>query len=107
MLQEFPPTFITRCLGFDESEEEFYFLWQEQQFSLKVDQNLKITAGALVRFQSSQGKFIPEKVVYTPPEGLKACGDALRWRKFNHSPSRFHCLKARHHILRSLSLIHI
>ena len=102
MLPEFPPTFIARCLGFDESEEEFHFLWQEQQFSLKADQKLKITEGALVRFQSSQGKFILEKIVYTPPEGLKVNGDALRWRKLNQFPSRFHCLKARHHILRSI-----
>ena len=83
MLPEFPPTFIARCLGFDEPEEELHFLWQEQQFSLQADQNLKITEGALVRFQSSQGKFIPKKVVYTPPVGLKANGDALRWRKLN------------------------
>ncbi|MFZ9115329.1 MAG: EF-P lysine aminoacylase EpmA, partial [bacterium] len=41
-------------------------------------------------------------VVYTPPAGLKANGDALRWRKLNQFPSRFHCLKARHHILRSI-----
>ena len=102
MLQEFPPTFIARCLGFDESEEEFHFLWQEQQFSLKADQNLKITEGAVVRFEFSKGKFIPKKVVYTPPAGLKANGDALRWRKLNQFPSRFHCLKARHHILRSI-----
>ncbi|MEK9975058.1 MAG: EF-P lysine aminoacylase EpmA [Deltaproteobacteria bacterium] len=102
MLQEFPPTFIARCLGFDEPEEEIHFLWQEQQFSLQADQNLKITEGALVRFEFSKGKFIPKKVVYTPPAGLKANGDALRWRKLNQFPSRFHCLKARHHILRSI-----
>ena len=102
MLQEFPPTFIARCLGFDEPEEELHFLWQEQQFSLQADQNLKITEGALVRFEFSKGKFIPKKVVYTPPAGLKANGDALRWRKLNQFPSRFHCLKARHHILRSI-----
>ncbi|MFZ8903787.1 MAG: EF-P lysine aminoacylase EpmA [bacterium] len=102
MLQEFPPTFIARCLGFDESAEEFHFQWQEHRFPLKADQNLKITEGALVRFQFSQGKFVPEKVVYTPPAGLKANGDALRWRKLNQFPSRFHCLKARHHILRSI-----
>ena len=99
---DFPHTFIARCQGFDESEEEFHFLWQEQQFSVKADQNLKITDGALVLIQSSQGKFIPEKVLYTPPKGLKANGDALRWRKLNQSPSRFHCLKARHYILRSI-----
>ncbi|MGA0363202.1 MAG: EF-P lysine aminoacylase EpmA [bacterium] len=102
MLQEFPPTFIARCLGFDESAEEFHFQWQEHRFPLKADQNLKITEGALIRFQFSQGKFVPEKVVYTPPAGLKANGDALRWRKLNQFPSRFHCLKARHHILRSI-----
>ena len=102
MLQEFPPTFIARCLGFDESAEEFHFQWQEHRFPLKADQNLKITEGALIRFQFSQGKFVPEKVVYTPPAGLKANGDALRWRKPNQFPSRFHCLKARHHILRSI-----
>lgn len=102
MLQEFPPTFIARCLGFDESAEEFHFQWQEHRFPLKADQNLKITEGALIRFQFSQGKFVTEKVVYTPPAGLKANGDALRWRKLNQFPSRFHCLKARHHILRSI-----
>ena len=102
MLQEFPPTFIARCLGFDESAEEFHFQWQEHRFPLKADQNLKITEGALIRFQFSQGKFVPEKVVYTPPAGLKANGDALRWRKLNQFPSRFRCLKARHHILRSI-----
>ena len=84
---DFPPTFIARCQGFDKSEEEFHFLWQEQQFSAKANQNLKITDGALVLIQSSQGKFIPEKVLYTPLEGLKANGDALRWRKLNQSPS--------------------
>jgi lysyl-tRNA synthetase class 2 len=33
---------------------------------------------------------------------MKVNGDALRWRKLNQFPSRFHCLKARHHILRSI-----
>ena len=102
MIPDFPTTFIARCLEFDESAEEFHFQWQEHRFPLKADQNLKITEGALIRFQFSQGKFVPEKVVYTPPAGLKANGDALRWRKLNQFPSRFHCLKARHHILRSI-----
>ena len=62
MLQEFPSTFIARCLGFDESREEFHFLWQEQKFSLKADQNLKITEGALVRFQYSLGNVILERL---------------------------------------------
>ena len=86
---DLPHTFIARCQGFDESEEEFHFLWQEQQFSVKADQNLKITDGALVLIQSSQGKFIPEKVLYKPPKGLKANGDALPGESSIHPPHAF------------------
>ena len=98
----FPPNFIARCQGFDEWAKELHFLWQEQQFSVKASQKLNITEGALVHFQCSQDRLIPERVLYAPPKGLKANGDALRWRKLNQFPSRFHCLKARHYILRSI-----
>ena len=98
----FPPNFIARCQGFDEWAKELHFLWQEQQFSVKANQKLSITEGALVHFQCSQDRLIPERVLYAPPKGLKANGDALRWRKLNQFPSRFHCLKARHYILRSI-----
>ena len=98
----FPPNFIARCQGFDEWAKELHFLWQEQQFSVKAKQKLSITEGALVHFQCSQDRLIPERVLYAPPKGLKANGDALRWRKLNQFPSRFHCLKARHYILRSI-----
>ena len=98
----FPPKFIARCQGFDEWAKELHFLWQEQQFSVKANQKLSITEGALVHFQCSQDRLIPERVLYAPPKGLKANGDALRWRKLNQFPSRFHCLKARHYILRSI-----
>ena len=85
---DFPPTFIARCQGFDESEEEFHFLWQEQQFSVKADQNLKITDGALVLIQSSQGKFFPEKVF--SPLNRRGGSGVARWRERGMSlPLRF------------------
>jgi lysyl-tRNA synthetase class 2 len=102
MFPKFPLTFIARCQGLDQSEEELHFLWQEQQFTVKSDQKLQITDGALVRIKSSQGELILQEVLYAPSDGLKPNGDALNWRKLNQFPSRFHCLKGRHQILRSI-----
>ena len=96
-----PTPVIVRCLAVNHQQHQQIFLWQDQSFSLPLEDPLPFPEGSLLNLWKERDQ-LGWELLYLPPQPLSVHGDALRWRKLGQSPSRMDMLRKRHQLLRSL-----